>query len=830
MANQTYTVVKGDTLTAIARKYNTTVSALVSLNHIKNPDYIVVGQVLIVSGTASTIAKNTTSKATIRVFGLQSNTDRTMYATWTWDKSNTENYQVIWYYDTGDGVWFKGNDSTTTDKQSTYNAPTNANRVKFKVKPISKKRKVNNKETSYWTASWSTEKTYAFSSNPPSTPPVPTVTIVDYKLTARLDNLNVNGKEIEFQIVKNDSSVCNTGKATIKTSSVSYSYTVASGGEYKVRCRAIRGNLYSDWSAYSSNVGTAPAAPSKITKCNAKTETSVYLEWPAVKNATSYDIEYTTQKSYFDGSDQTTTVSNITSTHYEKTGLTTGEEYFFRVRSVNDKGHSGWSPINSTVLGKRPSAPTTWSSTTTAIVGDLVTLYWVHNAEDKSEQTFAEVELTIDGVAETYTLENKDGDGDDNSSTNNSTSDDDSKKTYTYVIQTSEYVEGESILWRVRTAGATKEYGDWSVQRTVDIHAAPSLELSVTNSDGESLDILEKLPIYVSALAWPETQRPIGYHITIVSNYAYETVNDIGNVTMIGQGDIVYSKYFDTSEALLVELSAGNIDLENNVNYTLTCVVSMNSGLTAEASKDFTVSWTDEQYEPNAEISIDSDTLAAYIRPHCEDENGELIPDVLLSVYRREFDGNFTELMKDVNNADNTFITDPHPSLDYARYRVVAKSKDTGGVSYCDIPAYPVGCKSVVIQWDEKWTSFDSTSEDSLEHPTWSGSMLKLPYNIDVTDNHKSDVALIEYIGRKHPVSYYGTQLGETATWNVAIDKSDVETLYALRRLAIWTGNVYVREPSGSGYWANITVSFTQKHRETTIPVTLDIVRVEGGV
>ena len=62
------------------------------------------------------------------------------------------------------------------------------------------------------------------------------------------------------------------------------------------------------------------------------------------------------------------------------------------------------------------------------------------------------------------------------------------------------------------------------------------------------------------------------------------------------------------------------------------------------------------------------------------------------------------------------------------------------------------------------------------------------------------------------------------------IDKSDEETLYALRRLAKWMGDVYVREPSGSGYWANASVSISQKHCEVTIPVTLNITRVEGGV
>ena len=44
--SKTYTVKKGDTLTAIALLYGTTVRDLVSLNGIKNPNLITVGQVL----------------------------------------------------------------------------------------------------------------------------------------------------------------------------------------------------------------------------------------------------------------------------------------------------------------------------------------------------------------------------------------------------------------------------------------------------------------------------------------------------------------------------------------------------------------------------------------------------------------------------------------------------------------------------------------------------------------------------------------------------------------------------------------------------------------
>ena len=146
------------------------------------------------------------------------------------------------------------------------------------------------------------------------------------------------------------------------------------------------------------------------------------------------------------------------------------------------------------------------------------------------------------------------------------------------------------------------------------------------------------------------------------------------------------------------------------------------------------------------------------------------------------------------------------------------------------MPGHPVEGKAVIIQWDEAWTEFEVSPDDETAQSTWSGSLLKLPYNFDVSDSHSPDVSLVNYIGRSHPVSYYGTHRGESATWNVEIDKTDKETLYALRRLAIWMGDVYVREPSGSGYWAHITVSFSQKHKDLTIPVALSITRVEGGM
>lgn len=949
------TVQKGDTLSAIAKKYGNgaTYQQLASYNNISNPNLIYVGQIIYLTKTAASSGSGSSSSSsssssnsntvTFTAFGLQSNTENTLFVTWTWDKQGeTEKYVYEWTYDTGDGVWFIVSGSNSVDthnysasRQATYNIPSNAKRVRFCVKPVSKTYTSNNKETSYWTAKWSSYQTWT-DSTPLTTPQSPSVKIEKYNLTASLENIAVkDATQIEFQIYKDDgSSAYKTGKATIAaTKSASYSCTVDAGGEYKVRCRAVNGSDVSDWSEFSSGLKTIPSASSGITTIKANSETSVYLEWSAAGTAKTYDIEYTTKKTYFDGSDQTTTRTGIETTHYEITGLETGEEYFFRVRAVNEQGESAWSDIKSVVIGEKPSAPTTWSSTTTGITGEQVTLYWVHNAVDGSSQTYAELEITINGVKDSHTIKN--------------TEDEDEKdKTSTYVINTTSYTEGTKITWRVRTAGITKEYGDWSVERTIDIYAPPTLELQITNVDGNAIETLTSFPMYVYGLPGPNTQTPNSYHLTVTANSSYKTVDNIGNERTVGQGEEVYSQYFDVQQALLVELLPNSIDLENGITYTVTCIVSMNSGLTAAESKEFSVSWTDEIYTPNAEIGYDSERCVTHIKPYCMDhrtkyyrvelssdvysktdtavdystledvytnsgervyvgilpnglkvyycevyfdqngnpidpvcyevnyssgvytvtntvynrsdiagvltstgetvlmgitdarneirycvsEDTSLVEDVTLSVYRREYDGRFVEIATGLNNASNTYVTDPHPALDYARYRVVAISNTTGAVSYYDVPGYPIGESAVIIQWDEVWSNFDTTEEAALEQPAWTGSLLRLPYNIDVSDNNTADVAHVLYIGRKHPVSYYGTQLGIKSSWNMEIDAKDKETLYALRRLAIWMGDVYVREPSGSGYWANVKVSFSQTHCKVTIPVSLDITRVEGGV
>ena len=904
---KTYTVVRGDTLSEIAQRYGTTVSYLAKLNNIRNVNLIYVGQVLKISEVvtvtpakpnptpapppAPSPSKPTPTKTspaatrvTITAFGLQANTDRTFFGTWSWSRDNTAHFEIRWFYGTGDKAKFTGNSSTVewldnAQPQSLYTAPENATYVSFQVKPIAKTHKVNNSDVYYWTAQWSTEQFYYMKNLPPAKPPTPTVTMEDYTLKVEVNGVEEDNIDIEFEIIQNDLTVYKTGKSKVTRSVAKYSCSVSPGYSYKVRCRALKNNLRSGWTDYSSNVNTKPNKPEKINDLRAVSETAITLTWDEAVTADSYDIEYAIRLDYLGMSNASTTINNITAPRYTITGLSSGEKYFVRVRAVNAQGTSDWTEAKSIILGAVPSAPTTWSSSTTVTVGEDMKFYWMHNSKDGSKESKAELSYVVDNGSEVLKEIVK-----------VDTSDDVSY----YWLPTLSYREGASIKWKVRTAGITGEYGPWSVTRTITIYAPPSLSL-VISDDGlntRSLRQITKYPFYIKAVAGPSSQIPIGYHFSIIAKDTYETMDEHGNVKMVIAGQEIYSNFLDVNERLiLLTMTPSDVNLENNIEYELLCTVTMNSGLTEDASAEFRVSLDDVTYYPAAEILFDETTLSASIRPYCtytpyifyqvsynastgvytrtntaisplegtsvdnalttqEDlvfvgvnASGEtiyfsvipsnreyLVENVVLSVYRKDYDGRFVEIAKDIPNLDNRYVTDPHPSLDLATYRVVATDTTNGSISYTDIPGYPVGIKSVIIQWDETWSNLEILGDNPTDEVSWAGSMLKLPYNIDVSDSNEMDVSLIEYIGRSHPVTYYGTQLGVTSTWRMEIPKTDKATLYGLRLLAIYTGDVYVREPSGSGYWANISVSYEQKHRELTIPITLTIKRVEGGM
>lgn len=789
---------------------------------------------------------------------LLSYTGNTLLATWDWSKSSTESYLVKWEYRTELVDKWIGSptpttitvdeDSPASSRMSTYSIDSDAIKVRFSVKPVAKPKEGT--KTYPWEASWSTAVEYDVKTNPPLTPSTPSFQFTtnsegNYVLEAVLENLSLNATNIHFQVLKRDPT--SKGLEVYKTSDTAIQYSTdedknnringyarytcyaEDNAEYYVRARSARDSLTSEWSDYSSTpVYSLPTAPTEILEVRAESETSVYIEWAEVLTAEKYDVEYVTELKYFDTPGQSTTTSTSERTpRLIISGLESGKTYYFRVRSVRGSLVSDWTEPESVIVGKKPGTPLTWSSAESIVTGESLIFYWVHNSEDNSKQTAAKLELTIGGTITEIdvVIDNEK---------------EEVERIQSYTFDTSSLSQGTTILWRVCTKGAYPGdpnaegdyagYGEWSIQRIIEVYAPPHTTLSVTDVDKNEIDTLVTFPIYVNASPGPVSQAPLSYHLSLTANHAYDTTDAVGNFRRITAGEEIFSRHYDQSSKLSVKLSAGDMILENNIEYTLTCTVAMNSGFTASASTTFVTAWAEDDYVVNAEVTVDTDSYTTAILPYCTTEYGRYVDGYTLTVYRRNYDGSLTKIMGGITNGSGTHATDPHPALDYARYRIVATSNKTGRMIFSDLPGIQVGGTEIVVQWAEKWSNFDNPDSTFPSEPEWAGSILRLPYNIDIQESTNPDVSRVEYTGRQHPVTYYGTQLGESASWSTVIDKNDVETLYALRRLARWMGDVYVREPSGSGYWANITVSISQTHGELTIPVTLNVTRVEGGV
>ena len=352
-------------------------------------------------------------------------------------------------------------------------------------------------------------------------------------------------------------------------------------------------------------------------------------------------------------------------------------------------------------------------------------------------------------------------------------------------------------------------------------------------------------------------QTALEYQFKITSLQDYDILDYDGSTKHVIAGDTIWSTfspptrgYFeddDESNYCLVRINPWDINLNNATNYLLTCSVTMSSGLVATISQEFDTNYEDVDFQPTGLITLDQELYAAYITPKLDEVEYDVEPehpvtmsDVVFHVFRRNYDGTQTEVISGLNGDYEVAVTDPHPALNGASYRIVGMSKLTGKVQYVDIPGIDFDKKAIIIQWDGESQNFDLVRdwEDETEDPDnlmlyGSGiqnNMIVLPYNIDATNNYDMDKELVKYIGRENPVSYYGTQKGESLILSTVIPKTSKDIIYALRRLSIYKGDCYIREPNGTGFWANVTASFNINHLEVTVPVSITATRVEGGL
>ena len=775
--------------------------------------------------------------------GLQQGTERTVYARWSLPKGlkHLEKYEYFWEYYTGNkGIWFPGDKGDTTGTTITYSAPSNAvsHGVRVTVTPVAQKKPKKNKR--YWKGAgtrvqykggWCEPGETKPEDTTPSAPGNVDIEISGTTITAKVTNYqdkNANGV-LRIEIVEDDNRVVASGDAETRYGVATLQFTagITGGHSYKARAQAygIKPGEMSSWSAYSASKVTAPPA-TQITALKCISNDTVQVSWDPAVGAKSYTVGYTSVvnssgEPVFDTASGGQEQGDIKATYFIAASLALAKRWFFRVKAVNDGGESDWSVVKNKMLGTKPDKPTIWSYTTVGKIGTPLTLNWVHSSEDGSAQSGAVIGYKINDGAE---------------QTIGTTANPVITTEQTYSFPTTERSDGDKISWRVRTRGTQEideEWGDYSEYREIVVYAPPAVIFSVGNVDPqEDYPVIRQFPIDIPIISTPETQTPVAYYVSITADQPYDISGEDGIEIHVSTDQEIYSQYIPTAEHSFTHtINPGDVYLASMIRYTVKVTVAMTNGLTAETEHKFIAKWDEYTWDPDADVEVDDETLTAVIRPYCADEWGfEYKEGIRFAVYRIDFDGQLTLIASDIDPQDNTAVTDLHPSLDYARYRIVATDLKTGVVFYDDSPAIPVNAKSAVIQWEGETRRLEGLAEEVLDLDVdWAGTILRLPYNVDVADDLSPDVALVEYIGRKHPVSYYGTQQGSTSRWTAEFKKSDTETLSKIRALAIYPGDVYVREPAGSGYWANVQVSYNLSHNKAAASVTFTITRVEGG-
>lgn len=619
------------------------------------------------------------------------------------------------------------------------------------------------------------------------------------------------------------------------------------------------------------------------------TKAAAQVSWSnAQSSGETYEVQYTDdgeafadnaigyiQSLDFDGSGGSSHTVAVT-------GLDRGRTWYFRVRKKAESGQGDWSATASCMIegeqepAEEIAAPTAIDTLAGYASDEAITLAWVHNSAQESTQSGYQVEVTVTKPGGLPTsrvveaMEPTDGS--------------------TYTLDVGDWglaADGTRVEWRVRTCGAQfRVYGPWSRTQSFQVFARPAASVSVPSE-------VHAFPIEVEASAvssgggsLSDENAAISYTVEIVAGEGFEYEDRDGTMRHVAEGEVVFTRTIDSRDegfdpsGWVCAVGAMDARIIGGIAYNARATVLTAQGMRAEAEVGFTAYWDDTMPDPFCTAERDLEGYTVLLAPFCGSYSYEEGPDVpsgdvppaeemtaderdamdewvvtpapqdyaseyidgpaepivmnrevydlrentVLSVYRVTPSGP-VEIATNMPNDGSAACLDPHPDFGSTTYRAVATDTETGLQSAYEFEV-EMPIDRIVVQWDEQWV------EGGVESffAAYMGNRIELNHNMETSETYAQDAALREYAGRSHPVSYYGTQQGQTASiGGVLVKGYEEETLRKVRELAAWRGDAYVREPLGTGYWANVRPSVSSTFGSAAISVTLDVARVEGG-
>lgn len=730
-------------------------------------------------------------------------------------------YTVVWQYYTTDKRWFPGTTETITSKVSTYDPPDNASKIRVKVKANSKTYTNSNNKTAHYFndgkyTAWFTKQIDNVT-NDPEEPSSPTI-VVDYEagtFHAYLATNDENTKTVEFDYCRDDlsnSTVHNGTYPVLKGRATSSDYAMVSGCVYRIRCRGINSlGEVGDWSPWSENI---EAAPIKVTDfaIDKFDENAVEFTWNEVDKALSdisYRIEYTTNSKFFDNSPSNVNSSDFSENHAIITGLELGHTWYFRIKAVNGVAESrAWSTVLSITLYKKPDPPIAWSNLSVITDGTSPKIYWIHNPLDGSPEENALLTYTLSGprysspVTKNVYIEGvKDAFGNWESS-----------KTRSYTFS-EDFLDTTSIDWKIKTKGIGPDFSEYSQQKTIEFYKKPFLAVEVFQDNGN---------IVISASVMGTKQTVVGYHYEVYTQTEHYIPTIEGELELVAADQLIFSRIEKSETSIIIQKD--DLLLASGKKYKFVVTIATDAGLSVESYVTKIISGDSSVVnDPKLLENLSTILSGRYLTTDLSVSTKSLAD--IPYCYRIENTGRFTPIVKKLLLEDSIVFTDEKPPLSNGMYRFVYVDSVYGKVTYFETEQ-PLSFKSLAP------SRFNGIYPDEVVDSIlieWEDKHLILPYNVDVSSEYTKTGSLIEYEGRVDPVGAYGIYQSESATWKSEVDKNDYKLLNLVRALAIYSDAVYVREPSGSSFKANVTVTFEQTHNQPAVPITLNVTRIEDG-
>lgn len=513
-----------------------------------------------------------------------------------------------------------------------------------------------------------------------------------------------------YQSIKVYRSTDGGSYALIATLGVVTSYsdtTVSVNHKYTYKIEAINTTAATQSSATTA-VYTTPGAPSALTATKLGSG-NIRLDWT---NGVGYgDTAYTVriEESQDGGAfSELTSVSGGVAT-YEHVAPSTGVTHTYRVRSRSNTGslNSAYSSnSNTVVLLSTAGAPTGLSPSGVArdAASDIL-LSWTHNPTDGTPQSKRRVQVKVNAGSFTDAVN-------------------DSSATSSYTISAATWTNGDTITWKVATAGENGTLGSFSAESSFTLSAIPTATISAPTSSYNSSALI---------VEWSYFQAQSSAQATWQSS-------------LYDDADVLLETITGTTESEGTFTTA----LADATDYTVTVTVVSAAGLSSVAdSQAFTVT-----YLPPADITIsgtfDNTSGTAVLTLTGDPGDPGVTEDIAtVDVQRSINGGEWLTILAGVVLDGTTFVAIVQDAIP-----ITIGTNTYRAIAYSALPSS--------VMSDEEIVLVDETTWGYLNAGTGFGTVARMRSMPTFDAEAERDKALYHFAGRPKPVQLTGEALGFT--------------------------------------------------------------------